>query len=223
MSEALRCVEIEPPTPARAAVIWLHGLGADGHDFAPIVPELAIPDALGLRFVFPHAPQIPVTLNNRMVMPAWYDITDIGLRRNHDESGIRASAARITALIARENARGVPTERIVLAGFSQGGAMALFVALRHAEAFAGVIALSTYMVCEDSLDRERSTANQPTPILQCHGTLDPMVSIERGRAAHDALVARDYAVEFHSYPMQHQVCMEEIEVCGAFLRRVLEP
>jgi phospholipase/carboxylesterase len=221
MSEVLPCVRIDPPGAARAAVIWLHGLGADGHDFEPIVPELRVPPGLGVRFLFPHAPAIPVSLNGGFVMPAWYDIQELDLRRRHDEQGIRRSAARVEALIAREVEGGIPAGRIALAGFSQGGAIALFTALRHPQRLAGVVALSTYLVCEDSLDAERSPANQDLPVLQAHGTHDPMVGFERGEHARDALRARGYRVDFHQYPMQHQVCLEEIEVVGAFLREVL--
>ena len=221
MTDLLPCVEIEPVGEARAAVIWMHGLGADGHDFEPIVPELRLPPELGVRFVFPHAPQIPVTLNGGFVMPAWYDIAEVDLRRRHDEAGIRASHARIEALIAREIGRGIPSGRIVLAGFSQGGAMAVFTGLRHAAPLAGIVALSTYMVCEDSLDAERSEANAGCPVFQAHGTHDPMVGLERGEALRDALQSRGHAVDFHAYPMQHQVCWEEIQEVSAFFQRVL--
>ncbi|MGA0867408.1 MAG: alpha/beta hydrolase [Planctomycetota bacterium] len=223
MTELLPCVEIEPKGGARAAVIWMHGLGADGHDFEPIVPELRLPADLGVRFVFPHAPQIPVTLNGGYVMPAWYDIAEIDLRRRHDEAGIRASHARIEALIARERSRGIPSERIVLAGFSQGGAMAVFTGLRHAERLAGIVALSTYLVCEDSLDAERSPANATCPVFQAHGTHDPMVGLDRGEALREALVARGHVVDFHAYPMQHQVCWEEIQEISSFFQNVLAP
>jgi phospholipase/carboxylesterase len=222
MSEALLpCVEIEPRRRADAAVIWLHGLGADGHDFEPIVPHLGVGE-LAIRFVFPHAPAIPVSLNFGMVMPAWYDIAGPDLRRTrHDEAGIRRSQAAVLALVARERERGVPASRVVLAGFSQGGAIALFTALRHAERFAGLIALSTYLVLEEKLDAERSDANAGQAILQCHGTLDPMVPQERGRECRDRLKSLGYDVRWHSWPMEHQVCAEEIEVVGAFLRERL--
>ena len=223
MSETvLACVEIEPARPADAAVIWLHGLGADGHDFEPIVPELRLPADFAVRFVFPHAPPIPVSLNFGMVMPAWYDIAGPDLRRTkHDEPGIRRSAARVEALIARERARGVAAGRIVLAGFSQGGAIAIHTALRHAERLAGLMALSTYLVLPDALEAERSAANRGLPVLQCHGTLDPMVPEERGRACRDRLAALGYPVAWHAWPMQHQVCAEEIAVIGAWLREHL--
>ena len=215
--DLLPTVEVAPGGEVRAAVIWLHGLGADGHDFAGIVPELALPAELAVRFVFPHAPAIPVTLNAGMEMPAWYDIAEVDLQRRHDEAGIRRSAAQVTALMARERARGIPWERIVLAGFSQGGAMALFTALRHPDKLAGVIALSAYLVAEESLDDERAAANQETPILQAHGTFDPMVPFARGEAAREALDGRGYAIRFRSYPMQHSVCPDEIAEIRQFL------
>ncbi|MBI5851047.1 MAG: dienelactone hydrolase family protein [Planctomycetes bacterium] len=221
MTELLPCVEIDPDGPIRAAVIWLHGLGADGHDFEPIVPELRVPDQLGVRFVFPHAPAIAVTLNNGFVMPAWYDIAEIDLRRSHDEVGIRRSAAQLEALVARELQRGVPDERIVLAGFSQGGAVALFTALRHPRRLAGILALSTYLVGEDTLDAERSAVNHDVPIFMGHGTFDPMVALPRGEAARDALLARGYQVEFRTYPMAHAVHPREIADVGRWLVRVL--
>ncbi|MFO1054663.1 MAG: dienelactone hydrolase family protein [Planctomycetota bacterium] len=221
MTRLLPCVEIDPVGPVRASVIWLHGLGADGHDFEPIVPELGLEPAAGVRFVFPHAPAIPVTLNGGYVMPAWYDIAEVDLRRRHDEAGIRRSAAQVEALIAREVDSGVPASRIVLAGFSQGGAIALFQGLRHRHRLAGVLALSTYLVCEDSLLHERSDANRDVPIFMGHGTYDPMVQLARGEAARDALLALGYPVEFHTYPMPHSVHPVEIADIGAWLRRVL--
>lgn len=221
MTKLLGGVEIDPRGPVRGCVIWLHGLGADGHDFAPLVPELGLPGDLGIRFVLPHAESIPVGINGGMVMPAWYDITEVDLTRRHDEAGMRRSAARIGDLIARERARGLPSQRIVLAGFSQGGAVALFAGLRHPEPLGGLIALSTYLVGEGSLDAERSPANQQVPILQVHGDQDGVVVPARGSAARDALTKRGYTVDFRTYPMQHAVCWEEIVVIADFLRRVL--
>ncbi len=219
----LPCVEVDPPARedcgiADRSVIWLHGLGADGHDFEPLVPYLDLPAELRVRFVFPHAPSIPVTINNGFVMPAWYDILEMDLRRRIDEAGARKSAERITQLIARENALGIPCERIVLAGFSQGGAIALHAGLRHPERLAGIMALSTYLVCADSLESERSQANASTPIFQGHGQMDPMVAPERGEEARDRLLALGYAVEWHSYPMQHEVSPLEIRDVGHWLR-----
>jgi phospholipase/carboxylesterase len=215
----LPAVELEPEAPAQRSVVWLHGLGADGHDFPPIVPELGLDPALAIRWVFPHAPAIPVTINGGMVMPAWYDIRALDFHRRHDEAGIRLSAARVERLIRRENERGVPSERIVLAGFSQGGAIALHVALRHAERLAGVVALSTYLVLGESLAGERHAANAELGIFQAHGTLDPMVPVARGSASRDALRALGHPVEWHEYPMGHQVCAEEIEDLGRWLSR----
>ena len=216
--ELLPAVEIDPDGPPRASVIWLHGLGADGHDFEPIVPMLGLPPAAGVRFVFPHAPSIPVSINGGFAMPAWYDIRDADLRHRHDEAGIRASAERIEALLDAEHARGIPSERIVLAGFSQGGAMALHTGLRHARPLCGILALSTYLVCDDTLDAELSPANAQTPVFQAHGTRDAMVSIERGIAARERLEALGHAVEWHAHPMGHEVCPEEIAAIGAWLR-----
>ena len=217
----LKTVELEPAQPARASVIWLHGLGADGNDFVPIVPALGLDEQLGVRFVFPHAPKIPVSINNGFVMPAWYDIGDIDLEKRHDQVGVRRSAAAVTQLIERENTRGIPTSRIVLAGFSQGGAIALFSGVRFPERLAGIIGLSTYMVLGDSLAAEASQANRDVPILMCHGTRDTMVGRSRGKYSCEALKAAGYRVDWHEYPMQHEVVMEEIILVGEFLSSVL--
>lgn len=214
--ELLPCVEIEPRAKARSAVIWLHGLGADGHDFPPIVPELGLAPELAVRWVFPHAPAIPVTLNGGMVMPAWYDIRGLDLRTRHDEAGIRLSARRIEALVERERERGIASERIFLAGFSQGGAIAAHVALRFPEPLGGLVMLSTYLVLPETLTDERAAANASIPIFQAHGTHDPMVPIGRGEAACELLRALGYPVEWHAYPMLHQVCLEEIQDLGAW-------
>ena len=219
--ELLPCVEVEPSAQgARASVIWLHGLGADGHDFEPIVPELGVGD-LPIRFVFPHAPHIPVAINMGMVMPAWYDIREIDLQREHDEAGVRRSAEHVIALVARESERGVPAERIVLAGFSQGGAIALHVGLRHEQRFAGVLALSTYLVCPASFDAEFRPHNEGLPVFMAHGTQDPMVPIARGREARDRIAAKGCQVTWFDYPMQHQVCLEEVREIGSWLRNRL--
>ncbi|KAF0803625.1 phospholipase/carboxylesterase family protein [Alcanivorax xiamenensis] len=213
----LPCVEIEPPQPAETSVIWLHGLGASGHDFEPVVPELA---RKSTRFVFPHAPQIPVTVNGGMVMPAWYDIISLGGGGPIDEDGIRRSAARIDALIEREIERGIPAERIVVAGFSQGGAVAYEVALRHPARLAGLMALSTYFATADSI--RFSDANQALPIFIAHGTFDPMVPEEGGRRAAETLTAKGYSTDYKTYPMEHAVCLEEIQDIAAFLHSVLD-
>ena len=220
-ADLLKSVEIEPRTTARACVIWLHGLGADGHDFEPIVPSLRLAPSLAVRFVFPHAPAIAVSINNGFVMPAWYDIRDLDLRNRHDETGVRRSAAAIELLIDREHARGVPSSRIVLAGFSQGGAIALFAGLRHAERLAGIVGLSTYMVLADTTAAEAAPANRDTPILMCHGTRDPMVGLARGKSSMEALRAAGFAVDWHEYPMQHEVVLEEIALVGEFLSSAL--
>jgi phospholipase/carboxylesterase len=216
----LPCVEIEPPAPAAAAVIWLHGLGADGHDFPPIVPELRLPAGSAVRFVFPHAPRIPVTLNGGMIMPAWYDIKSLDAR-GQDEAGIRQSDAKLQRLIGRELERGVASDRIVVAGFSQGGAIALFTGLRYAEPLAGILALSTFLVAPVALAAELSDANRQVPIFQAHGTYDPMVPHDKGLATRQWLVSHGWQVEAHDYPMAHQVCLEEIQAIGLWLRRVL--
>ena len=218
MSDLLECIELPPAGEADAAVIWLHGLGADGHDFPPIVPELQLPADHGIRFLFPHAPTRPVTINGGMVMRAWYDILSMDFERRADEAGVRASAEALAALIARERERGVPSERIVLAGFSQGGAIALHEGLRHPERLGGIIALSTYLACDGDLEGERTAANQDVPIFQAQGTHDPMVQHERGTAARDRLLGLGYGIEWHEYPMMHQVCLEEIQALGTWLR-----
>ncbi len=198
-------------------MICLHGLGADGHDLAPVVPLLGLDD-LGIRFVFPHAPSQPVTLNMGLVMPAWYDIRELDLDRGHDETGIRESAGRIEMLIAHEVARGVPSRRIVLAGFSQGGAMALHVALRHPEPLASVLALSAYLVLARSLEAEINHANVSTPIFQAHGAFDPVVPLHAGESARDRLRSLSYPVEWRVYPAAHEIHPEEIRDISMFLR-----
>lgn len=206
------------PNPS-ASVIWLHGLGADGSDFMPIVPELSLP-ARAIRFVFPNAPRMPVTINGGMVMPAWYDISDTAIRRE-DERGVRASQAAIEALIAREVARGSPAGNIVLAGFSQGGAIALQAALRHPERLAGVIALSTYVPLADVLAAEASAANRDVSILMAHGTQDPVITLARAEQSRLLLQGLGYRVEWRTYPMAHAVCPQEIADIGRWLTKVL--
>ncbi len=220
-SPLLRCVEIEPQRAATSSVIWLHGLGADGHDFEPIVPYLGLEPALGVRFVFPHAPRRAVTINAGLIMPAWYDIRVLALRRDVDEQGVLDSSARVRALLERENGRGVPYHRIVLAGFSQGAAIALHVALRYPERLAGVVALSTYLVREETLDSERHEANRGIPIFQAHGTVDEMVPIENGQSTRDRLIELGYPVVWKTYPMGHEVNLDEIRDIGAALNRFL--
>jgi len=206
----LPTVETETAPNPGHSVIWLHGLGADGNDFAPIVPELASPSWPALRFVFPHAPVRPVTVNGGMPMRAWYDIVGVDLISRQDETGMRASIASVEALIARENERGVPSSRILLAGFSQGGAIALSAALRHGETLAGVIALSTYLPLQDAFASERNAANAHTPVFWGHGTADPIVPLTRGVSSRDLLQSLGYPVNWHTYPMPHSVCAEEV-------------
>jgi phospholipase/carboxylesterase len=217
--ELLPCVEVDTGAAPQASVVWLHGLGADGHDFEPVVPALALPFAV--RYVFPHAPVRPVTLNGGWPMRAWYDLSRIGPRTEHDREGIDASHAALRALIAREVERGVPESRIVLAGFSQGGAMALHAGLRHAAPLAGIVALSTYLPAAETLGDEASEANHATPILMAHGTLDAVVPEAFGAASRDLLLEYGHPVEWHSYPMAHSVCDDEVAAVRAFLGRVL--
>jgi phospholipase/carboxylesterase len=214
-------VEVETGRNPAASVIWLHGLGADGHDFEPIVPELVSRGERALRFVFPHAPVRPVTLNNGYPMRAWYDIAALNRGAPQDEAGIRASQARIADLIRRENGRGVATRNIVLAGFSQGGAMALFAGTRYAERLAGIMGLSCYLLLAGQLEGERSTENQMTPIFLAHGTQDPVVAPALGEEAHRQLEAAGYKVEWHAYSMPHSVCPQEVRDIATWLRGVL--
>ncbi|HET9489115.1 MAG TPA: carboxylesterase [Methylomirabilota bacterium] len=221
MADLRETVEIETGRAPQAAVIWLHGLGADGHDFEPIVPELDLPPTVPVRFVFPHAPLRAVTVNAGMVMRAWYDVRDAGGERREDAAGVRASGERIEALIARERSRGVPAARIVLAGFSQGGAMALHTGLRHGERLAGILALSCFLPLADTLAAEASAANRDTPIFLAHGTHDPLIPLARARRAKAVLESLGYLVEWREYAMPHAVCAEEIADIAGWLRRVL--
>jgi len=217
----LATIELETGAKPTASVIWLHGLGADGHDFEPIVPELDLPDALAVRFVFPHAPMQAVTINGGAVMRAWYDVYALEGARREDADGVRASQTKVEELIAREKARGVGAARIVLAGFSQGGAIALQTGLRHGERLAGIMALSTYVPVASTLAAEASAANRAAPIFMAHGVDDPLIPIERAIASRRQLEAAGYAVEWHEYPMAHAVCVEEIADVSAWLQRVL--
>jgi phospholipase/carboxylesterase len=217
----LEAIEIETGRKPTGAVIWLHGLGADGHDFAPIVPQLVGPDERPLRFVFPHAPVRPVTINGGMSMRAWYDILGFDRGIPQDTAGIRASATEAAELISRENQRGIPTKRIVLGGFSQGGAISLFAGPRYPEKLAGIMGLSCYLLLEDLLPAERTRVNYQTPIFLAHGTQDPVVDVRRGTEARQLLEAGGYPVEWHAYPMPHSVCPQEIEDIAAWLRKVL--
>ena len=220
-AELLPSIELETGPRPTAAVIWLHGLGADGNDFVPIVNEMRLPPSLPIRFVFPHAPVRPVTLNNGFRMRAWYDLSAGDITNRADVAGVLDSQAHIEALIAREKSRGIDARRIILAGFSQGGVIALYTGVRHAERLAGIVALSTYVVLPDRLAEEGSAANRDVPIFMAHGTSDPMVRLEWGEAGRRALVAAGFGVEWHTYPMPHSVVWEEIEAVSAFISRVL--
>ena len=217
----LPSIELETAPHPMASIIWLHGLGADGSDFVPIVPELKLPPTLAVRFVFPHAPVRKVTINNGAAMRAWYDIASADMNNRADIAGVRQSQAEIEALIAREKSRGIAAARIVLAGFSQGGVIALHTALRHPERLAGAIALSTYLVLPDRLAEEAAAANRNLPIFMAHGTADPVVRFEWGDSSRRALVANGYRVDWHTYRMEHSVCMEEIQAIGAWLVKTL--
>ena len=204
-----------------ATVLIMHGLGADGNDFVPIAQQLDLSPVGPVRFLFPFAPVISVTINGGMAMPAWYDILAADLVRREDEAGLRSSQASIEALIANEKSRGMPASRIVVAGFSQGCAMALMVGLRHAETLAGIVGLSGYLPLADKTAAEHSPASLKTPIFMGHGTRDGVVMLPRATASRDALKAIGYAMEWHDYPMEHSVCPQEIADLGAWLRRVL--
>lgn len=221
MSELLQTIDIETAPNPTAAIIWLHGLGADGNDFVPLVRELDLQGLAGIRFVFPHAKQIPVTINGGYVMRAWYDISAADLTRREDEAGLRASQQGIEALIAREVARGIPAARIVLAGFSQGCAMTLQTGLRHPEKLAGMLCLSGYLPLATQTASERHAANQATPVFMAHGTQDPVVPFERAAQSRAMLTELGYAIDWHSYPMQHSLCFEEVQDISAWLKKVL--
>jgi len=221
MSTLLPRIELESAPNPRAAVIWLHGLGADGNDFAAIVPELDLRACPPIRFVFPHAPAIPVTLNAGYTMPAWYDILGTNLVDRQDAAGIQKSERAIIALIEHEVARGIPYRNIVLAGFSQGCAMALHTGLRLPHTLAGIMALSGYLPLADRFATERMAANARTPIFMAHGTQDPVVVLQRGEDSRDALAAMGHPVQWHSYPMQHSVHPRELADISAFLAQVL--
>jgi len=224
MSNLLETIEIETAPNPTAAVIWMHGLGADGNDFAPIVPELRIANAPAIRFIFPHAPMMPVTINNGYVMRAWYDVSfgDLeGKTRQADEKGVRASQVAIGKLIEREAARGIASDKIAIAGFSQGGAIALQTGLRYPHKLAGIMALSTYLPLAESLPAEASAPNRAIPVFYAHGSADPVIPMAMATTSRKVLGAAGYAVEWHEYPMQHSVCPEEIRDISAWLAKVL--
>lgn len=210
---------IEPNKPAESCVIWLHGLGADGHDFAPIVPELNLPDELATRFIFPHAPEMPVTINGGMVMPAWYDILEMQLERKIDVHQLRISADEVVKIIQQQIHLGIPSNRIVIAGFSQGGAVAYHVALSLPTQLAGLMALSTYFATQNDINAH--PANHHTPILIMHGSDDEIVPETLGMRARDHLKKQNYRVEYYSYPMAHAVCLDQIQEIGRWLVKCL--
>jgi phospholipase/carboxylesterase len=220
VGEPLEAIEIETGPQPAASVIWLHGLGADGTDFVPVVDALDLPER-PIRFVFPHAPMRAVTINQGYVMRAWYDVLSMDFGKRADEHGVRESQGLIEAMIEREAVRGVASDRIVLAGFSQGGAIALQTGLRHATRLAGIMALSCYVPLADSLDAERSAANRDVPVFMAHGTHDPVIPVTLARESRDLLGRLGYDVTWHEYPMEHSVSPEEVEEIGAWLRRVL--
>jgi phospholipase/carboxylesterase len=213
----LQTVEVSTGASPDFSVIWLHGLGADGHDFEPVIPMLGLPAGASIRFVFPHAPVRPVTLNGGMPMRAWYDIKNLTDGRDQDEAGVQASAAAVRALMVREVDRGVPMSRQLIAGFSQGGAMALHVALRAPERLAGLVALSSYLLFADRLETEASEANRDLPIFIGHGTQDPVVAYDFGARSARHLEALGYPVEWRSYPMPHSVSPAELIDIGRFI------
>ena len=220
-TDLLETIEVETGAKPVATVIWMHGLGADGHDFEPIVPELRLPSSLPVRFIFPHAPIRKVTLNMGMPMRAWYDILELGGGRE-DGEGLRMAQESVEALIAHEEFRGIAAHRIVLAGFSQGGAVTFQTGLRHPQRLAGLMALSTYVPLAGTVEDERHASNLDVPIFMAHGTADPMIAIGRAQQSRKMLEALGYAVEWHEYPMPHSVSPQEIDDIADWLVRVLK-
>lgn len=221
-SQLLETIEINPSPPPIASVIWLHGLGADGNDFVPIVPELNIPSHLPIRFIFPHAPMQAVTINNGYIMRAWYDIVSLEINKHTDQNGISNAVTNITHLIEREMERGIPTNKIILAGFSQGAVIALSTGLTYPHTLGGILGLSGYLPAAEIFTKANS-ANKNTPIFLAHGTDDPIVPYFLGQTAHNSLLQYQYTVEWHSYPMGHSVCIEEIQSIGSWLRKIILP
>ncbi len=218
---SLKVIEAQTGENPVATILIMHGLGADGRDFLPIAEQMDLSSVGPVRFLFPNAPVIPVTINGGYEMPAWYDILGADLVKREDEAGLRKSQAQIEELIAHEKSRGIPANRIVVAGFSQGCAMALMVGLRHAEKLAGIVGMSGYLPLADKTAAERSAASQDVPIFLGHGTRDGVVVLPRAAASRDALKAMGYAVDWHDYPMEHSVCPREISDLESWLRRVL--
>ncbi len=216
--ELLECIEVSTAASPEYSVIWMHGLGADGHDFEPIVPYLGLPPEPAVRFIFPHALMRPITINGGAVMRAWYDVIDISITKGQDEVGISHSAEKIRALIKNEIKRGIPASKIILAGFSQGGGMALHIGLRYPERLAGIMVLSAYLMYPDRMQSEYSEANSETPVFISHGTQDPVIPIALGEAARSALQAGKWPVEWHSYPIPHSVSQAEIADIGRWMQ-----
>jgi len=219
-SEQLSTIEIQPESEHKYSVIWLHGLGADGHDFEGLAPELHLAARDHIHFIFPNAPVQPVTVNGGMAMRSWYDILEMSLERKVDIGGIYRSAGLIEPLIRQEIDKGIPSTNILLAGFSQGGVIALHAGLRYPDRLAGIVALSTYLPTAEQLKAERSAANNATPIFMAHGIIDPVVAVESGKAAFDSLKSMDYGVEWHDYIMEHSLCIEEIEHISVFINSI---
>jgi len=216
----LPCIEIEPVLPANATVIWLHGLGADGHDFEPIVPELNLPADMSVRFIFPHAPSIPVSINNGYVMPAWFDVLSMQIEREVDESQLRQSSQSICAFIDREISRGIDSKRIILAGFSQGGAVVYETALSYPKPLAGVLGLSTYFATEYSIQPDEANSNIPIQIY--HGDKDNVVPEALGQKSYDKFKLMGYPVNYVTYPIEHSVCLEEIDEISKWFQSILK-
>lgn len=221
-SEQLSSIEIQPESEHKYSVIWLHGLGADGHDFERLVPELRLTAKTNIHFVFPNAPIQPVTINGGMSMRSWYDILEMSLERRVDIDGIYQSADLLEPLILQEIDKGIPSTHILLAGFSQGGVIALHAGLRYPHKLAGIIALSTYLPTIEQLKTERSPANNATPIFMAHGIIDPIVAVESGKAAFDTLKSMDYSIEWHDYLMEHNLCLEEIQHISVFMNSIFK-
>ena len=219
--QLLDAIEIETAPDPDAAVIWMHGLGDDGRGWSEVVPSLGLPAHLAIRFIFPHAPVMPVTINQGMRMRAWYDIRQANLNERADIAGVQRSQAHVEALLAREASRGIVAARTLLAGFSQGGAIALYAGLRHRERLAGIVALSTYLIAADRIADEASAANRGLPIFMAHGTYDPVVAFAWAERSRDALKAAGWPLEWHAYPMEHSAVIEEIVAVGAFITRAM--
>jgi len=206
----LEKIEISTSDTPDASIIWLHGLGADGHDFEAIIPELNLPDSLAVRFIFPHAPYRPITLNNGYVMRGWYDIANLEFGSKEDMQGIKESSAQIINLIEQEQSRGIESNRIIIAGFSQGGAIALHTGLRYKKPLAGIMALSTYLPLASTLEKEQQFENKDTSIFMAHGLQDDILKFEFGVQSRILLVQNNYSIDWHDYPMAHSICIEEI-------------